>query len=383
MILGVAARMFARHREDTSNEDIRMRFWVLFASVAMGAMTIGCNSSNSDFGGGKRVAPTTTKTDAAENAPIVSELAGKVEVDGSSTVAPISSLASDKFRKTYPKINVTVGVTGTGNGFKRFTKGETDISNASRPIKADEFAACKANNVEFVELPIAYDGLTFVIHPENTWCTQLSVDDIRKIFRETDHAKTWKDLNADWPDEEIKLFAPGTGSGTFDYFKEVLGKNVSVRPDMSTSENDNVLVQGVSGDKNAIGFFGAAYYFANKDKIQAVKIINPKTNEAVAPSSESVISGNYAPYSRPLFIYVNATSMKKPEVKKFIDYYLSDAAKLAEEVMYFPLPEEVYATAAANFKAGKLGTHFVDAAGEQREGAFLELFKAENLVNSK
>lgn len=368
-----------------------MRQWMWLCAAMLCISLVGCGSSN-DFGGGAANSGTSTDVStkdggdggpSADGAGAVSELAGKVEADGSSTVAPITTLASDKFRKMYPNINVTVGVTGTGNGFKRFTKGETDISDASRPIKADEFAACKENSVQFVELPIAYDGLTFVVHPDNDWCTELSVDDIRKIFREKDHAKTWKEVNEAWPDEEIKLFSPGTGSGTFDYFKEVLGKEVPVRPDMSTSENDNVLVQGVSGDKNAIGFFGAAYYFSNKEKVKAVKIINPKTKVAVAPATDTVISGEYAPYSRPLFIYVNASSMKKPEVKKFVEYYLANAAKLAEEVQYFPLPEDVYKTAGENFKAGKLGSHFVTSEGKQREGAFLDLFKAENLVDSK
>jgi phosphate transport system substrate-binding protein len=349
-------------------------------------LCVGCGVPSSDFGGGKpadRKVATTDSGAVKTEQRAVSQLAGKVEIDGSSTVALITTLASDRFRKIYPNINVTVGTTGTGNGFQRFTKGETGVSDASRPIKADEFGACQKNNVAFVELPIAYDGLTFVVHPANDWATQLSVDDIRKIFREKDRALTWKDVNEAWPDEEIKLFAPGTGSGTFDYFKEVLGKELPIRPDMSTSENDNVLVQGVSGDKNAIGFFGAAYYFSNKEKLKAVAIVNPKTKEAVLPSSDSVISGTYAPYSRPLFIYVNRDSLKKPETKKFVEYYLVNAAKLAVDAGYFPLPDEVNAGATSNFKGGKLGTHFVTDEGNQREGSFLELFKPENLVTNK
>lgn len=314
---------------------------------------------------------------------VVSDLSGKLEIDGSSTVAPISTKASDDFREDFPQVEITVGTTGTGNGFKRFTKGETDISDASRPIKVEEFKQCQVHGVEFVELPIAYDGLTLVVNKNNQFAEQLTLDNIKKIFLEAQAAKTWKDVNPDWPAEPIKIFAPGTGSGTFDYFKEVLGKDASIRADMSVSENDNELVQGVAGDKNALGFFGAAYYFSNTDKVKALKIVNPQTKEAIAPSKESVVSGAYAPYSRPLFIYVNAASLKKPEVRKFVDFYLAHAGQLAEDIKYFPLPDEVYETVRLNATEVKAGSHFVTAEGKQREGAFLDLFKAENLVNTK
>ncbi len=346
-------------------------------SFLLSAVVLSLMGCGSDF------KPKTATKVGSEDEKSVSDLTGNITADGSSTVAPISILVSDRFRETFPKVDITVGVTGTGNGFKRFTKGETDISDASRPIKPEEFKQCQENGVEFVELPIAYDGLTIVVNPANDWVEQLTIDDIKKIFLEETAAKTWKDLNDAWPAEPIKLFSPGTGSGTFDYFKEVLGKGANVRPDMSLSENDNILVQGVSSDKYALGFFGAAYYFPNMDKVKAVKIVNPETGKAVLPSMETVVSGEYAPYSRPLFIYVNLKSMKKPTVQKFVDFYLANGAKLAEEVKYFPLPAEVYASATANFKDAKAGSHFITAEGTQREGSFLELFKPENLVNIK
>ncbi|HTN74278.1 MAG TPA: PstS family phosphate ABC transporter substrate-binding protein [Pirellulaceae bacterium] len=351
--------------------------WILtgISSFAL-ALSVGCGS---DF----QAKRPSTKTNGDSPAVVVSELAGKLEIDGSSTVAPISTLAENQFRVNYPKVEITVGTTGTGNGFKRFTRGETDISDASRPIKAEEFKQCQENGVEFVELPIAYDGLTFVVHPENAFVEQLTLDNIKAIFLEDKAAKRWKDVNPEWPDAPIKIFSPGTGSGTFDYFKEVLGKDASIRSDISVSENDNELVQGVAGDKNAIGFFGASYYFANADRVKAVKIVNPKSGKAIAPAKETVLSGEYAPYSRPLFIYVNVKALKKPEGKKFIEFYLKNANKLADEVKYFPLPDAVIELATSNVTELKAGSHFVTAEGKQREGAFIDLFKAENLVNTK
>ena len=248
-------------------------------------------------------------------------LEGTVEIDGSSTVAPISIKAADMFGDVSPKVKVPVGVSGTGGGFKRFTIGETDISDASRPIKAKEFKKCVENGIEFVELPVAYDGLTIVVSKENTWVDQLTVDQLKMIFRDDIKARNWSDVKAGWPSEEIKIFSPGTDSGTFDYFKEVMvGKEkASIRDDMSVSEDDNILVNGVANTKTAIGFFGAAYYFENADKLKAVKIVN-KAGKAVGPSPEAIESGSYNPFSRPLFIYVNAKSVKRPEVRAFVQY---------------------------------------------------------------
>ena len=253
--------------------------WVLFALLA-----IGCDSANapsvankaSESAGSQPSEDNATaaqSTDDSLAAAQVSwskaspntELAGKIDIDGSSTVYPITEAAAAAFKKIYDNVNITVGKSGTGGGMKSFDSGETDISDASRPIKGKEFKACKDNNVSFIEIPIAYDGLTIVVHKENDFLNELTVEQLKTIFLSDKAAKTWKEVNPDWPDKEIKIFAPGTDSGTFDYFKEVVaGKEGAIRPDMSTSENDDVLVNGVAGDVSAIGFFGAAYYFQNR-----------------------------------------------------------------------------------------------------------------------
>jgi len=310
-----------------------------------------------------------------------SELAGKIDIDGSSTVYPITEAAAAAFKKLYDNVNITVGKSGTGGGFKRFNIGETDISDASRPIKEKEFKACKENNVGLVEIPIAYDGLTVVVHKDNDFVNELTVDHLKTIFLSDKAAKTWKDVNAEWPDEEIKIFAPGTDSGTFDYFKEVVaGKEGAIRPDMSTSENDDVLVNGVAGDTAAIGFFGAAYYFQNQDKLKAVKIVNPATGEAVLPSDTTIEEGTYAPFSRPLFIYVNAKSISKAQVEKFVDFYLTHAADFAREVGYVALPETVYQQAYDNYLDEITGTHYLTETMEKRSGPVTEIYQSKNLT---
>ena len=311
----------------------------------------------------------------------VSELTGEVKIDGSSTVYPISEAAADAFRKEFPEVSITVGTSGTGGGFKVFTKGETDISDASRPIKKAEFDQSRENDVAFIEVPVAYDGLTIVVNPENSWVTQLSVEQLKKIFGEKGAAKNWSDVNPEWPMEAIKIYAPGTDSGTFDYFKEVVADDdSSLRSDMSVSEDDNVLVTGVKGEKNAIGFFGAAYYFENAESLKAVPIVNPSTGEAVLPSPETIESGVYAPFSRPLFIYVNVASLKRPEMKQFTTFYLENAAEFAVQVGYVGLPGSVYDLAATHLEDRLSGTHFIDEDGEKRSGALPDLYTTENLV---
>jgi phosphate transport system substrate-binding protein len=349
----------------------RRTFHALALSVVSTIALVGCGGTSTKpavDGGG-------------EQERRVSDLTGKLEADGSSTVGPITNRASDAFRELYPKIDISVGITGTGNGFKRFVNGETDISDASRPITPTEFAACKKSGIEFLELPIAYDGLTIVKNPENDFLSELTIDDLKKIFLKPD-AETWKDINDAWPAEEIKVFAPGTGSGTYDYFfKDVLKNEKNVREKITLSENDNELVRGVAKNKYGIGFFGAAYYLSNKDQVSAVAIVNPKTKKPVLPSLETVESGEYFPFSRPLFIYVNTEAMKRAEGKKFVEYYLKNSAKLAEESRYFPLPADVTAKAMENLRGLKAGTYFVDG-DKQREGAFLDLFGKE-LVSTK
>jgi len=309
------------------------------------------------------------------------ELAGKIDIDGSSTVYPITEAAAAAFKKIYENVNITVGKSGTGGGMKRFDVGDTDISDASRPIKDKEFKACKDNNVSFIEIPIAYDGLTVVAHKDNDFLNELTVDQLKTIFLSDKAAKTWKDVNPAWPDDEIKIFAPGTDSGTFDYFKEVVaGSEGAIRPDMSTSENDDVLVNGVAGDVSAIGFFGAAYYFQNRDKLKALKIVNPETGKAVLPSDETIENGSYAPFSRPLFIYVNKNSFDKAQVEKFVEFYIAKAADFAREVGYVALPDAVYEKGFENFLDENVGTHYLNDKMEKRSGPITEVYQLKNLT---
>jgi phosphate transport system substrate-binding protein len=290
-----------------------------------------------------------------------SVIAQVVKVDGSSTVYPVTEAVAEEFQKANKGLKVTVGVSGTGGGFKKFCRAETDISNASRPISASEMKDCKATGVEYFELPVAFDALTVVINPRNTWLQSATVADLKKMWEPAAQGKItrWNQVNPAWPDQPMKLFGAGSDSGTFDYFTEaIVGKSKSSRGDFTASEDDNVLVQGVSGDVNAIGYFGYAYYAENTSKLKALPIIEKAGNPAVAPSFETVLNGSYQPLARPIFIYVNAKSLDKPEVKKFIDFYMKDGAKMAKEVKYVPLPAAAYKTNLEHLAKGKKGTVF-------------------------
>jgi len=291
---------------------------------------------------------------------------GKVQVvstDGSSTVYPITEAVADKFQKENPNIKVTVGISGTGGGFKKFCRGETDMSNASRPIKDKEIETCKQNGIEFIEIPIAYDALTVVVNPQNDWVDYLTVEELKKIWEPEAQGKItkWNQIRPNWPDAPLNLYGAGVDSGTFDYFTEaIVGKEKASRGDYTSSEDDNVLVQGVANDKYALGYFGFAYYEANKDKLKAVPIDNG--NGPVAPSYENVVNGTYQPLSRPLFIYVNKESYeKKPHVKKFVDYYMKVVKESVREVGYVPLPDEAYDLANERLKNKVTGSAFKDA----------------------
>ena len=282
-----------------------------------------------------------------------------VKVDGSSTVFPITEAVAEEFQKANKGVKVTVGVSGTGGGFKKFCRGETDISDASRPIKASEMEACSKEGIKYIELPVAYDALTVVINPKNDWARNMTVAELKKIWEPEAQGKItkWNQVNPKWPDAPIKLFGPGADSGTFDYFTDAINKKEKAsRGDFTASEDDNVLVTGVSRDKNAIGYFGLAYYVENKDKLAAVAVDGGKG--PILPSMESVENGSYAPLSRPIFIYVSAKSLEKPEVKKFVEFYLKNASKLVKEVKYVPLPASAYATALEHINKKKLGTVF-------------------------
>ena len=295
-------------------------------------------------------------------APLVSYAQQRiVKIDGSSTVFPVTEAVAEDFQKAKKQqVKVTVGISGTGGGFKKFCRGETDISNASRPILKAEMADCAKIGVEYIELPVAFDALTVVINPKNTFIKQLTVAEMKKMWEPAAQGKVtrWNQVNPAWPDQPMKLFGPGADSGTFDYFTEaVVGKSKSSRGDFTASEDDNVLVQGVARDVNGLGYFGYAYYIENKDKLKAVPIVNEK-GQPVEPSMEAVLKGTYTPLARPIFIYVNAKSFAKPEVKEFIEYYMKNGAKLAREVKYVPLPEIAYKTAWDHVQKGKKGTVF-------------------------
>nr|WP_306533890.1 PstS family phosphate ABC transporter substrate-binding protein [Geobacter sp.] len=296
-----------------------------------------------------------------------------VKIDGSSTVYPITEAVAEDFQKAKKgAVRVTVGISGTGGGFKKFCRGETDISGASRPILKKEMDACKQAGIQYIELPVAYDALTVVVNPQNTWLKQITVDELKKIWEPAAQGKikTWNQVNPAWPNTPIKLFGPGADSGTFDYFTEaVVGKAKSSRGDYTASEDDNVLVQGVSRDKGALGYFGFAYYVENSKKLKAVPIVEKAGKKPVLPSLETVKNGTYQPLARPVFIYVNASSVAKPEVKEFVDFYLNQAPKLTKAVKYVPLPDKAYSLAKTNFAKKKTGTGF---GGEPEVGVSVE-----------
>jgi phosphate transport system substrate-binding protein len=284
-----------------------------------------------------------------------------VKIDGSSTVYPVTEAVAEDFQKAKKqKVKVTVGISGTGGGFKKFCRGETDVSNASRPILKAEMADCRKAGIEYFELPVAFDAITVVVNPRNAFIKQLTIAEMKKMWEPGAQGKVmrWNQVNPAWPDQPMKLFGPGADSGTFDYFTEaVIGKSKSSRGDFTASEDDNVLVSGVSRDVNGLGYFGYAYYIENKDKLKAVPIVNDK-GQAVGPSIEAVLKGTYTPLARPIFIYVNARSLAEPEVKEFVEYYLQNAAALATEVKYVPLPDSAYKTALQHVQKGKKGTVF-------------------------
>ncbi|MGB7158932.1 MAG: PstS family phosphate ABC transporter substrate-binding protein [Tepidisphaeraceae bacterium] len=301
-----------------------------------------------------------------------------IKIDGSSTVYPITEAVAEEFQKENTGTKVTVGVSGTGGGFKKFVRGETDISNASRPIKSGEMEEAKKAGIEYLEIPVAFDALTVVINPSNDWVKELTVEDLKKMWSPDAQGKvtTWNQIRPEWPNVPLKLYGPGGDSGTFEYFTEaVVGKAKSSRGDYTASEDDNILVQGVSGDKGALGYFGYAYFAENKDKLKAVPIVN-KAGKAIEPSPAAVKEGSYNPLARPIFIYVNARSMKdKPAIKTFTDYYLKNAEDLVKEVKYVPLPAEAYDALVKRVDSGKTGTVF---GGKEQVGMTIdELLTAE------
>ncbi|MGA0933804.1 MAG: PstS family phosphate ABC transporter substrate-binding protein [Pseudohongiellaceae bacterium] len=269
------------------------------------------------------------------------ELRGVVSLDGSSTVFPISEAVAEEFLTVAPRVRVTVGVSGTGGGFKKFLASETDINDASRTIKESERMEAEAKGIDYLEIPVAFDGLSVVVNKNNDWVDFLTVQELQMIWQPGSMVDSWDDIRPNWPAEPIRLYGPGTDSGTFDYFTEAVnGESGASRPDYTASEDDNVLVQGIAGDENAMGFFGYAYYIENNDKLKVVPIDGG--NGPVTPTPTTINDGTYSPLSRPIFIYLNTASLARQEVKAFVEFYLESAGQLASEVGYIALPEDMY-----------------------------------------
>ena len=344
--------------------------WSGLSTLALGAVLAGCGG------------PSTPDSQTAEAPPAgggemagspATNLSGQIKVDGSSTVFPITEAVAEEFGKTHPQVKVTVGVSGTGGGFKKFAAGETSISDASRPIKDKEAAAAKAKGIEFIELPVAYDGLSVVVHPKNTWAKCLNTAELKKIWDKGSKVKKWSDVRAGFPAQPIKLYGAGTDSGTFDYFTdEINGEEGRSRADYTASEDDNTLVQGVSKDPNALGYFGFAYFEENADKLKLVQVNGG--DGCVEPNAETINTNKYKPLSRPLFIYVSTKHMEQPAVREFINFYLDNAKNLVKSAGYVPLPDSVYAAAKARFAAQTKGT--VYAAKDAKHKPLEELFGA-------
>jgi phosphate transport system substrate-binding protein len=306
--------------------------------IALLSFAGGCTGGSSAEGGG--------------------DLTGNIQIDGSSTVYPITEAVAEEFMNEYPRVRVMVGISGTGGGFSRFARGETDISNASRPVSGSEITRIREAGYDFIEIPVAYDGLAVVVHPENTWAECLSTDELRLLWQSGSTINNWSQLREGFPDRPLNVYAPGTDSGTYDYFTgAILGHGGFSRSDFTASEDDNVLVQGIAGDRNSIGFFGLAYYEENAARLRLVAI-DHQGRGCVAPTNEAVREGSYQPLARPEFIYVKRSSADRPEVQRFVEFYLEHAPRLVEEVGYVPLPQVAYDLALERFRSRTTGSLF-------------------------
>jgi phosphate transport system substrate-binding protein len=300
---------------------------VLLTVGALAPVVAGCGGDDDEAGGGT----TTAETGGS--------LSGRIQADGSSTVGPFTTAAAERFQDENPDVQVTVGISGTGGGFERFCAGETDISNASRPIKDEEKAVCEQNGVEYVEFQVANDALSLVVNKENDWATCLTVEQLKKIWEPGSKVNNWNQVDPAFPDEELKLFGPGTDSGTFDYFTdEINGEEGASRSDYQASEDDNVVVQGISGEKGGLGYFGFSYFEENQDTLKALEVDGGEG--CVAPSAATAQDGTYTPLSRPLFVYVKKESFAKPEVEAFVQSMLDDEVAIAESADFVPMTDE-------------------------------------------
>jgi len=309
-------------------------------------------------------------------------LTGSVRAAGSSTVGPITEAVAEAFADLHEQVRISVTINGTGGGFKKFVAGETDISNASRIIQPDEIKALRDNGIEFIEIPVAFDGITVCVNRANTWAHSLTVDQLREIFREGSNINYWSDINPDWPRIPLSIQMPGTDSGTFDYFDEQILNGGPARSsnrtvDVAVSENDNLLINAIAAERGAIGFFGCSYYFKNREQLRSLAIAPSNDAEPVRPTPRTIESGEYRPLSRPLFIYVNTRSAKRPEIQAFVDFYLKDGAEIAEEVGYVALPSSISFMARTRFNQGYDGSIFYEETEhglERVEGPLIQLY---------
>jgi phosphate transport system substrate-binding protein len=300
-----------------------MSKWLALAACGVLALGAGaCGGDDDENGGGG------------------GDLSGTIRIDGSSTVAPLSEAAAELFQAENPDVRVTVGTSGTGGGFEKFCAGETDISDASRPIKQDEeVPVCKRNDVAYQEIQVANDGLAVVVNPQNDWAECLTVDQLKEIWDRGSKVNNWQAVDPQFPSEQMELFGAGTDSGTFDYFTEAInGEEGRSRRDYNATEDDNVTVQGVSGSKGAIGYFGLSYAEQNEGKVKAIQVNGG--GGCVAPSTETVQNGTYKPLSRPLFVYPSEKALRRPEVKAFVEFYLENQDRIAEQALFVPLTPE-------------------------------------------
>jgi len=310
---------------------ISKRITALVVGVALTASLVACGTTDKG-----NSSATSSSTSTVGSSSTASNLSGKIVIDGSSTVYPITMAVAEEFKNAQPDVEVSVAMSGTGGGMKKFVAGEIDIVDASRKIKQEEADKAKANGIDYVELEIAYDGISVVVNKDNTWAESITIEELNKLWGKDSKVKTWKEVNAKWPDEPIKLYGPGTDSGTFEFFTEMINKKAKEsRTDFTPSEDDNVLVQGIAGDKDALGYFGFAYYEENTDKLKVLKIDAGKG--PIEPTFDTIKDKSYAPLSRPLFIYINKAKLDQPQVKEFVNFYLENAATLSKEVGYIPL----------------------------------------------
>jgi phosphate transport system substrate-binding protein len=353
----------------------------LLAVCAVSALSLGAACGNKKDKDGKGTAG--TGADPGTGAAPAPNTGATIQIDGSSTVFPISQAVAEEYKAaTKGAANVTIAESGTGGGFKKFCRSEIAIAGASRPIKPTEVEACKAAGIDYIELPVAFDGLAVVVNPKNDWVDHLTVEELKMIWSPEAQGKitSWSQVRKGWPDKPLKLFGAGVDSGTYDYFTAaIVGKEHASRGDYTASESDNDLVIGVSGDANALGFFGLAYYVENKDKLKIVPIDDGKPDNGagpIVPDQTTVLDGTYQPLSRPIFIYVGSKAAGRPEIDTFVNFYLTEAPTLAQEVGYVPLPAKAYELALQRFKDRKFGTVF-GGEGSKIGVSIEELLKAE------